>query len=438
MKSVPDNKESPEVNRSKYRLRGISKGRLAVLGERDFRVFFTGYATSMIGSAMASIALTFAVLGSGGSAADLGYVFAAQVVPEALGMLGGGVLADRLGRRAVMLGTDASRFAVQAILAAALFTGRPPIWLFAVLAALLGTGQAFFSPALGGLIPEIAPRRRLADANALLSVAQSAAQIAGPALAGVLIAVTSPAIVISVDAATFGVSVVALALLRVPAAGPAARSPRRDLADGWAQFRAQTWLWVTTVQFALFNLFTWAPYLLLGPILARQYLGGARAWGIILAANAAGAIAAGAVVVGRRPRRPLVVAVIGSFGYAAPCLALALHAPVYAVAAGAVVAGVASTTFGTYFSTVMQQRVPAVMLSRVTAFTLTGAYTLGAAAYAIIGPISGVVGATRLLAFAAGYATLSSAAVLTVPAIRAVTWPDSPAPGAALPQIAAE
>jgi hypothetical protein len=225
-----------------------------------------------------------------------------------------------------------------------------------------------------------------------------------------------------VDAGTFGLSVIALSQLRVPAVRPAAHSPWRDLADGWAQFRAQTWLWVTTIQFALFNLFTWAPYLLLGPILAREYLGGARAWGLIVAANAAGAIAAGALVMGRKPRRPLVVAVLGSFGYAVPCLALALHAAVYAVAGGAVLAGVASTVFDTYWSTVMQQRVAPDMLARTTAFSLTGSYALGGAGYAVIGPVAGVLGAGTVLGFAAGYATLSSAVVMMVPAIRSVTW----------------
>jgi MFS family permease len=413
------------ADRSKYRRHVLSGGRLALLAERNFLVFYASYIVSLLGSAMAGIALTFAVLGDGGSAADLGYVFAAAVVPEAIFMLGGGVLADRLGRRAVMLSTDSARVVVQAILAAALFAGRTPIWLIAVLAGLAGSGSAFFTPALGGLTPQIAPAGRLADANALLSVARSATTIAGPALAGVLVAVSSPATVIAADAGSFAVSVVGLTLLRVPRIPrPDARSPWRDLAEGWGQFLAHTWLWVTTAQFALFNLFTWAPYLLIGPILARDYLGGARAWGLIVTAGAAGAIVAGAFAVGRRPRRPLVVAVVASFGYPAPCLALALHAAGYVVAAGAVVAGAASAITSTYHSTVLQQQVAPGMLARATAFSLTGSYTLGAAGYAVIGPISGLVGAGRLLAFAAAYATLSSAVVMTVPAVRRVRWQD--------------
>ena len=152
------------------------------------------------------------------------------------------------------------------------------------------------------------------------------------------------------------------------------RSPWRDLAQGWAEFRAHPWLQVTTIQFALFNLLTWAPFLLLTPILAQAYLGGARGYGIVQASLAVGAIVAGLLLVGRRPRRPLVTAVIGSFGYAAPCLALAVHAPLAAVAGAAALAGAGSATFVAFSATVTQQRVPADMLSRVTAIELTGAY----------------------------------------------------------------
>jgi MFS family permease len=385
---MPESPEKPPEQRSKRGWQRIRAGRLGVLAKRDFGIFFAGYATSLLGSAMSRIALTFAVLASGGSAADLGYVFAAGVVPQVLFMLGGGVLADRLGRRRVMLGADTTCLIVQAGLAAALFLSRPGVWLFGAAAGLLGVAEAFFGPALSGLTPEIAPARRLADANALLGVAQSAAQVCGPALAGVLIAASSPAAVIAVDAASFGVSLTALAVLRVPPAAPAARSPWRDLAEGWAGFRAQAWLQITTVQFALFNLLTWAPFLLLTPVLARAYLGGARGYGAIEASLAVGAIAAGLLLVGRRQRRPLVIGVIGTFGYGAPCLALALRAPLLAVAGAAALAGAGSATFGAYFTTVLQQRVPADLLARVSSITLTGAYALGAAGYAVIGPVA--------------------------------------------------
>ena len=375
---------------------------------------------------MSSVALTFAVLSEGGSAADLGYVFAAGVIPQVLFMLGGGVLADRIGRRKVMLAADGARLAAQGVLAATLLVARPPIWLIAALTAVVGTGEAFFTPALGGLMPAITPPDKLADANALVGVAEAATKVVGPALAGVLIGLTQPAIVIAVDAATFCASLISLTLVRVPAIRPAAHSPWRDLAEGWHQFRTQTWLWVITVQFALFNLLTWAPYLLLGPILAREYLGGARAWGTVMAAMALGSVLTGLLLVGRRPRRPLVVAVVGSCGYGIPCLMLFLHLPVYAVAAGACVAGVGSAVFSTYWTTVLQRRVPQEMLARVTAFALTGSYALGSAGFVVIGPVAAVVGPGRMLGFAAAWTAVSTTVVLSLRAIRSVRLTEEP------------
>jgi Transmembrane secretion effector len=401
---------------------GFISNSAGVLRERNFRRFYTGYVTSLFGTSMSSVALAFAVLDGGGNAADLGYVFAAGVVPQVLFMLGGGVIADRLGRRPVMLAADAVRFTVQATLAAALLAGSPPIWLFVVLEALLGTGEAFFTPALGALTPDIAPPRRLSDANALLGLAQSVTRITGPAVAGILVAATMPGVVIALDAASYGASVLALSLLRLPARKAPLRSPLRDLADGWSKFRSLTWLWVTTVQYALFNLFTWAPYLLLGPVLSKDYLGGARAWGLILTAQAAGAILAGTLLVGRRPRRPVVAAVIGAFGYPMPCLLLALHAPVWGVAAGALAAGVGSAVSNTFWTTALQQQVPPEMLARAMAFSLTGSFALGSAAFTVIGPIAAVAGAGTVLGVAAAWGILSPAVVLAVPAVWSVAW----------------
>ena len=136
------------------------------------------------------------LVGSALSGPDLGVVFAANIVPMIAFMLGGGAIADRLGRRPVMLAADVARCAAQGVLATALQAGHPRLWLFVAAALVVGSGNAFFQPALAGLPVQLAPRDRLGDANALLA----AAQVAGPALAGILITATSPAVVIAVDA----------------------------------------------------------------------------------------------------------------------------------------------------------------------------------------------------------------------------------------------
>jgi len=400
----------------------LHAGRLGPLADRNFRVFYAGYSTSLLGSAMSPIAINFALLDRGVTASGLGIVLAAGVVPQVLFMIGAGVFADRLGRRPVMLAADAGRMAVMATAAALLFTATPAVWVFAVLAALRGTGDALFNPALGGLRAEVSAPDRLPDANALLQVVQSAAMVIGPALAGVLIVAISSAAVVAVDAATYGVSVIALVLLDVPPAPRPVRTPWRDLAESWTEFRSHTWLWLTTAQWSLLNLLTYAPYLLLGPVLAQEYLGGARVWGIVIGAQAGGAVLTGLLLVGRRPSRPLVISGLGIVAVPLPCVALAAHAPAVAVGAAACAAGAGITVFGTFWTSAIQQRVPAAMLSRITGLTTTVSYAPGSFGLALVGPAAQAFGAAHVLAFAAAWGLLSGVGVCCLPPLWAVRW----------------
>jgi MFS family permease len=390
---------------------------------RDFRRFYLGYSASLLGTAMSSVAIAFAVLGAGGTPSGLGVVFAANIVAMIAFTLGGGAIADRLGRRPVMLAADVARCAAQGTLAASLCLGHPRLWVFVAAALAVGAGNAFFQPALAGLPAQLAPRGRLGDANALLAAAQPAAQVAGPALAGLLIAATSPATVVAADAASYAVSAVALAMVRFPRTGRLpSRSLLADLADGWAEFSSRAWLWIGTVQFALFNLLTWGPYLVLGPVLARDYLGGSSAWGAVLACYGCGAVLGGLLALGRRPGRPLVVATLATLGFPLPPLALALQLPAAAVAGGALLAGLGSALGGALWATVTQQQVPADALSRVAAFNMVGAFAFGPVAFAAAGPVAAALGARAVLGFGAAWAAFGTLVVLTVPAVRRVTW----------------
>jgi MFS family permease len=270
--------------------------RTGILAIPNFRRFYAGYVTSLLGSSMSTAAIAWAMLDNGGSATGLGLVFAANVVSQVLTLPF--AIADRLGRRRMMFSADSLRCGAQASLAVALFAGRPPLWLFVLLAWFVGTGEAFFDPSQDALTVEIAPRGQLGNANALYGLARSATRIGGPVLGGVLVALAGSAVVVAVDAASYAASVLALSLLAIPggtagaaAPGPAAvgaaaagrRSLWHDMTEGWAEFRSRKWLWVVTVQFAFFNLITWAPWMLLGPVLGRAYLGGAAVWGAIMA-----------------------------------------------------------------------------------------------------------------------------------------------------------
>jgi MFS family permease len=409
---------------------GWLRSRAGVLAERNFRTFYVGYVTSLFGTAMSSVAIAWAVLESTGSPSGLGLVMASNVVPQVALLAVAGAVADRLGRRRVMLSADALRCCAQGTLAVAVLAGRPPLWTFLLLGWLRGSGEAFFSPAFDALTVEIAPPDQLGNANALYGIAGSASRIGGPSLAGVLVAVAGPGSVIAVDAASYAVSVLALSLLRLPPGAAAATvlaSRRgalwRDMKEGWSDFRSRTWLWVMSLHWAFFNLITWAPWMILGPVQGQRYLGGAAVWGVIMAIQGAGAIVGGLAWLGRRPSRPVVVAVIAMFGYAMPDIPMALHAAVPWVAIGAFICGLGSSA--TFFTAAMQQQVPRDRLARVSSLTMFSSFGIGVIGYGIDGPLAAVFGVPAVFAAGAIYGFASSALLLTLPSVRGVRWRES-------------
>src|SRR6266511_1967027 len=222
--------------------------KLGALQERQFRLFFIGQSTSLLGDGMVPVALAFVVLDLTGSVSDLGFVLAARAVPMIVFLLVGGVFADRLSRRAVMIGADLIRFGSQGLVAVLLLSGTAQLWHLLVLVALGGAATAFFNPALTGLTPMIVSEERLQQANVLRGIAMGAGGIAGPAVSGALVATVGAGWALAADAATFPVSAVFLAQLSLP---PHERLPARpfvrDLLEGWNAVRSRTWLWMGLV-----------------------------------------------------------------------------------------------------------------------------------------------------------------------------------------------
>ena len=405
-------------------------GRRAAFARRDFRRYYVGYATSLFGSAMAGTAATFAFLGTGRGASDLGLVMAMGIVPILLCLPVSGVIADRLGCRRVLLFADGLRCANRAAFAVTLLAvHRPPVWVFMFFAVVQGAGEGIFFPAYSALIPRLVDRDILTPANALLGIARSATTVLGPTLSGILIAAFGSALVLGVDSASFAVCFVALFGIRMSA--PAAlATPRKflvQLREGWSVFASHPWLWMQTLQFALFNFMVWAPFLVLGPTLSDQHYGGARAWGIAMGSNGLGAILGGGLLLRRRrePRRPLVVAIIFTAAYALAPGAFALRLPLPAIAVLMALCGAGTAISGALYSSVEQQVLPADALARVSSYNYLGAFAIGPIGLAIAGPVGAAVGYTTLLGFGATYQIVSTMLLLAVPAGRRVPATDS-------------
>ena len=389
------------------------------LAERDFRLLFVGRTISLFGNAFAPIALAFAVVTLTDSPADLGLVLSAYMLAHLVFLLAGGVWADRLPRHLVMAGSDLVSGAAQLAAAALLLSGDAQAWHLVVLGAVRGGASAFFMPASAGLVPQVVSASRLQQANALLSLSRNSTRIAGVALAGVLVATLGPGWALALDGATYALGAVFVVMLKIPPAESGEqRAFMNELAEGWREFRSRSWLWVTIVQFALINAYAIGAFFVLGPFVAERHLGGAAAWGLILAAEAVGMIIAGLLALRFRPQRPLLVATLAVLTMAPLLALLGLAAPLLLILPAALAAGLGLELYGVFWDTTLQQHIPEEKLSRVSSYDVLGSFALIPIGVATMGPIAGAIGVEETLLGAAVVVVVATIAVVCVGDVR--------------------
>ena len=401
---------------------------LAPLRRRDFRLLFLGRVVSFAGSAMAPVALAFAILGLGGSATELGAVLAVALVPQLAFLLVGGVVADRIPRHLVMVGSNLLAGTAQGVAAVLLLTGYAEIWHLAVTAFVRAIATAFFFPAQQGIVPQTVPPDELQPANALLRLALNGTNIGGAALGGILVATAGPGWAIGLDALSYGIAAVILLPMRVVApAREAAVGFVQELREGWREFSGRTWIWVVVLGFAFANGALSAGFNVLGPVVSKESLGGASVWGLVLGALGLGLVAGGLVALRYRPEHPLRVGVAAMIFLVPPLVLLAVEAPWPAIAFAALVAGVGIELFSVFWDTSLQGHVPKEVLSRVAAWDGIGSLVLMPAAYAVVGPLADAIGVEATLWLCAGIVLASMAGQLLSRDVRDL--PRLPPPG---------
>jgi MFS family permease len=381
---------------------------------------WTGAATSALGDAVVQIALIFAILHIGGSASDIGVVLAVQTVARVAFLLVGGVWADRLRRQYVMLTADGVRGVVQAGLAALLLSGHAHIWELAAGGVLYGAATSFFNPASTALVPETVPAEELQQANSLLGLPSGVFSVAGPAAAGVAIAVFGPGWLFAADAASFFVSLACLALLRVPPRPvPAARSFLADLAEGWHELAIRPWYWVNLLAHACCN-FVVPALFVLGPVIAARSLGGAPAWGALSASWGAGAVVGGIAGLRVQPQLPLVATDLLMAGISLPLLALAFSRSVVLIAVAEAVFGFTMIMGNNVWFTAMQVLIPDKVRARVGAYDWFVSLVIMPVGWMAMGPLSSSIGFTPTLVAAAALGSIPCVVIALLPQVRGV------------------
>lgn len=393
-----------------------------VLRQRAFRRFYLGQSLSSLGDAFVPVALAFAVIQTSGSTRSLGLVLAAGVVPTVVFVVIGGVAGDRWPRQRVMLAADITRAGVQAATAVLLLSGAAAVWQLVVLQAAWGTAAAFFRPASTGLVPRLVEKDDVQTANALLGLTQSLAAVLGPAASGVLVAAIGPGASFAVDAASFLLSATCLARLSEVAVSVRFQrtSLGAELRIGWDEFRSRSWQWITVLYVSMYYFFVVAPFLVLGPFIAAQRLGGAGAWAVIAMAYGAGSVIGSTVALKLKPRRPLTAACAALVTFTAPPVLLAVSAPLAVVAIATATGGCGISLFNTLYLTVVQQNLPDASLSRVTAYNWLGSVASLPLGFVLSGLLADTFGMQAELMIASVFALVGAAIVSMLPSIRRI------------------
>jgi MFS family permease len=393
---------------------------LSLLREAGFRRLFAARLISMFGSAMTPIALPFAVLDDlAGKASQVGLLVAAGSLTQVAMQLFAGALADRGSRRRQMIGADLLAAAAQAAMALLVLTGRATFAELVALHALCGVAFALHFPASVGLVPLVVPRERLQAANALLSIAQASAFAAGATAGGIAVAAAGAGAALAIDAGTFAASAALIAGLRPSAqTRSAGASLLHELRDGWREFTAHTWLWAIVLQFTFMLMAFFGAWAVLGPVVAKQSLGGAASWGWIAGANGFGLIAGGVVALRAHFARPMRTAALCCLLNALVPLLLAVPAPLPAIAAAAFLAGVGGEIFSVLWNTALHTRVAPEALSRVSSYDVLGSIALVPIGEALAGVGAERLGTQSALLLCAAGIVLPTLAVLGVRDVR--------------------
>jgi MFS family permease len=372
---------------------------LSPLRDPRFAWFFGGRFISTMGSVMAPVALTFAVLDLTDSPSALGAVLAARSIPLVLFLLVGGVVADRFSRSVVMQVSHLTSAATQGMVAVLLLTGTAELWMVIVLEAVNGVVSAFTFPAMQGVVPLVVPRSHIQQANAMLGFSRNGLAILGPTVAALIVVTAGSGWAIAVDALTWAVASFCMARLKL-AGAMAVKGPKpsmaADLREGWTAFTSLTWVWVVVVSFGVLNAIQAGAMFTLGPAIARDTIG-IDGWGYVLSAEAVGLLTMTAVMLKFRLRRPLRAGMLGVCLIGGPMLVLGLHPSLSLLIPLSFVAGCGIEVFSIGWQTALHEHIPNAVLSRVSSYDALGSFVAIPLGQLTYGPLANLFDLTDVM-----------------------------------------
>ena len=385
---------------------------------------FTGLALSRfisnVGNGVSPIALAYGVLNlPNATGRDLSIVMAARFVPLLAFMLLGGVIADRFQRNRLVGGSDMIGSFLAATSAVSLIAGFSSTWLLALMGALFGILNAIWWPAMSGVLPEILPKEKLQEGNAVIGLMTNIGYIIGTLAGGILVSTVGAGWGLLVDATSFFIA--GVIVWNLPLIGKIKeKSPGifHDLVVGWREFISRSWVITMVISFALINMAFESMLSVLGPLNFSNPVSGPRQWSYNLAGLSVGMLLGGIWALKIKIGRPLflamaLVAISAIWDFA---LALNFSLPISVLAS--VFSGISVEIFLVTWNTSLQSHVPEESYSRVSSYDTLGSYGIAPLGIVLAGPLAMHFGVDRIL-FATGAITLFAAVVsLLVPSVR--------------------
>ena len=403
---------------------------------RQYRVLVSALTLSLFGEGVWLVAIVWQVIAVGGSPIDLSFVATGASAGLIAAVLFGGVIADRVPQRRILIAVESTKTVIVALAAVLALTGTLALWHLVVLSIVLGAASGFFYPAYSALLPSVLPADDLLAANGVEGVLRPAVLYAGgPAVASAVIAAASPGLAFAVVAASQVLAVTGLVFLQptplrrgVPDAGDptgavvpsGVRGLFADLATGFRYMGRTPWLLGTLLFASILILVIMGPIEVLLPFAVRDQTGGGPgAFALVLAAYGVGGVVGSVVVASLRlPRRYLTVMVLLWGAGSLPLVVIGYTSQLWVMAAAVFVVGVTAAAATVIWGTLLQRRVPPEMLGRVSSLDFFVSLAFMPVSMAIAGPVGEAIGIAP--------AFVVAGAVPVVIAVVAIIWARMP------------
>jgi MFS family permease len=385
---------------------------------------FTGLALSRfisnVGNGVSPIALAYGVLNlPHATGRDLSIVMAARFVPLLAFMLFGGVIADRFQRNRLVGGSDMLGSFLAATSAISLIAGFSSTWLLALMGALFGILNAIWWPAMSGVLPEILPKEKLQEGNAVIGLMTNIGYIIGTLAGGILVSTVGAGWGLLVDATSFFIA--GVIVWNLPLIGKIKeKSPGifHDLVVGWREFISRSWVITMVISFSLINMAFESMLSVLGPLNFSDPISGPRQWSYNLAGLSVGMLLGGIWALKIKIGRPLFLAMVLVAISAIWDFALAFNFSLPLSVLASVFSGISVEIFLVTWNTSLQSHIPEESYSRVSSYDTLGSYGIAPLGIVLAGPLAMHFGVHTIL-FATGAITLVAATVsLLVPSVR--------------------